>query len=116
MSTTIDQKVVEMKFDNAQFERGVQQTVNSIDGLKKSLNFTGVEKGINSIGDVLGSLPIDGIAKSVSALEDRFSAFGIAGMVVIERLTNSCIDFVTKGLGGIVRTISSKGMSRAFNI
>ena len=116
MSRTIDQKVVEMRFDNEQFERGVQRSVDSINGLKKSLDFTGVEKGINSVGDVLNGLPIDGIAKSVSALEDRFSAFGIAGMVVIERLTNACIDFVAKGLGGIVRTISSKGMTRAFNI
>lgn len=116
MSTTIDQKVVEMKFDNAQFERGVQQTVNSIDGLKKSLDFTGVEKNVSTIGKALGNLPLDSIANSVSALEDRFSAFGIAGMVIIERLTNACINFVSKGLGGIIRTITSKGLTRAFNI
>lgn len=116
MSTTIDQKVVEMRFDNGEFERGVQRSVDSINELKKSLDFTGVEKNTASIGDALKNLPLNDISRAVQNLEDRFSTFGIAGMVVIERLTNACIDFVTHGLGKIFSLISSKGIARAFNI
>ncbi len=39
MSTTIDQNVVEMRFENGQFEQGVSQSMSSIEKLKNSLNF-----------------------------------------------------------------------------
>ena len=51
MSTTIDQKVVEMRFDNRQFEQNVSQTMSSIDKLNNSLSFKGSEKGFNNITD-----------------------------------------------------------------
>ena len=38
MSTTVDQRVVEMRFDNKQFENNIQTSLSSIDKLKKSLN------------------------------------------------------------------------------
>ena len=40
MSKTIDEKVVEMRFDNQQFEKGVATTINSIKNLEKSCNMT----------------------------------------------------------------------------
>ena len=39
MSTTIDSNVVEMRFENGQFEQGVSQSMSSIEKLKQSLNF-----------------------------------------------------------------------------
>ena len=48
MSKTIDQKVVEMRFDNAQFEKGVAQSEASIEGLKKSLNFSTTNADLSS--------------------------------------------------------------------
>ena len=37
MSTTVDQRVVSMQFDNADFEKGVQQTLNSLNTLNKNI-------------------------------------------------------------------------------
>ena len=34
MSTTVDQRVVEMRFDNKQFENNIQTSLSSIDKLK----------------------------------------------------------------------------------
>lgn len=39
MSTSIDQRIVEMRFDNGQFESGVATTMSSLSRLKQSLNF-----------------------------------------------------------------------------
>ena len=49
MSTTIDQKVVEMRFDNKQFEANVATTMNSVERLQKSLNFKNSAKGMEEL-------------------------------------------------------------------
>lgn len=51
MSTTIDHRVVEMEFDNKQFERNVSTTMSSIDKLKQSLNFGGTSKSMSALSD-----------------------------------------------------------------
>ena len=49
MSRTIDQKVVEMRFDNAQFEQNVKTSMGTLDDLKKSLNFDGATRGLENV-------------------------------------------------------------------
>lgn len=46
MSQEVDQRVVEMRFDNAKFEKNVQQSINSLNALNESLKFEGAEKGL----------------------------------------------------------------------
>ena len=59
MSTVIDSKVVEMKFNNSQFESGVQQTLATLAKLKDSLNFEGAVKGLTDIGSAAKNLTFD---------------------------------------------------------
>lgn len=49
MSREVDERVVQMQFDNAQFERGTRQTMGTLEKLKQSLQFKGVEKGFERI-------------------------------------------------------------------
>ena len=49
MSTTVDNRVVEMQFDNKEFEKGVKQTMNSLDELKKKLEFKNVHAGTDEL-------------------------------------------------------------------
>ena len=44
MSRTIDSRVVEMQFDNKQFESNVKTSMSTLDKLKQSLNLTGASK------------------------------------------------------------------------
>ena len=53
MSTTIDQRVVEMRFDNKQFESNVSTTMSTLEKLKSKLNFTNSAKGLGAIGDYI---------------------------------------------------------------
>lgn len=74
MSTNnIDSRVVQMQFDNKQFESGVSTTMKTVDALKKSLNF-------------------DGLSKSIDLMASRFTTMGIAGKTAIENLTNSAMN------------------------
>ena len=45
----IDQRIVQMRFDNKQFESGIQTSTKSLDNLKQSLKMEGATKGLSDI-------------------------------------------------------------------
>ena len=116
MSKTIDEKVVEMKFDNKNFEANVQTTMSTLDKLKAKLNLTGASKGLEEVQKSTKKLSFDNVVNSLSSLEKRFSVTGIAGMTVIQNLTNEALKLgrvlSSYSIGGIV----NGGYSRASKI
>lgn len=120
MSKTVDERVVQMKFDNRQFEQGVSKTMSTLDKFKQKLNLTGASKGLNDVEksaqNLNRNMSFNNAEKSLSSLEKRFSTLGIAGMTVIQNLTNSMMNFAKKvsdySIGGIIEG----GKSRATKI
>ena len=74
MSKTIDQRVVEMQFDNRQFESGVKTSMSTIDKLKQKLNFTDAGKGLENIGAAAKKIDMNSLAKGVEAVQVKFSS------------------------------------------
>lgn len=116
MSKTVDKRVVEMRFDNDQFEQNVKTSMSTLDKLKHALKLDGASKGLNDISKASKGLDFSSIASNVETLASRFSTMGIIGMTVLSRMTNSCIDFATKGIGYVTNKIVEGGKRRAFNI
>ena len=52
--TSIDERVVSMKFDNAQFEKGAKDTIGTLDKLKKGLSLEGAKKGLSGLANEIG--------------------------------------------------------------
>lgn len=72
MSRTIDERVVEMRFDNSQFEDNVQTSLSTLDKLKQSLDFVG---STNSLGDFGSSTSgLTGMGDAVDGVKSKFSA------------------------------------------
>ena len=92
MSKTIDEKVVEMKFDNKQFNDGIQNTMSFIDKLKQSLNFNGSAKGLEGINSAAKNVNISGLTDSVESLRVKFSALQVAGVTALANITNSAVN------------------------
>lgn len=92
MSTTIDQRVVEMRFDNKQFERETRVSMSTLDKLKNKLNLTGASKGLEEINKASknNSLPILGSA--AEAVSAKFSALEVMGITALANLTNSAVN------------------------
>lgn len=89
MSTNVDKRIVEMQFDNKQFENGIQTSVKSLDQLKKGLDLEKSVKGLNNLEKAGRSFSLAGISDSVSAISGRFSAMGIIGMTALQNIANS---------------------------
>ena len=100
--TVIDRRVVEMGFDNKQFESGVQTSLKTVDSLKKGLNFDESAKSLTNLAAVGRSFSLAGIADGVQNISSKFSAMGVVGFTVLQNLTNMVIDFGKKTLGAVL--------------
>lgn len=116
MSNTIDEKVVEMKFDNKNFETNVKTTMTSLDRLKEKLQLRGSEKSFQAIDSAAKSVSFDSLISNVEYLRKRFSVMGIAGMQVLQNLTNTVMTSVTKAKNFVEQVISGGGLSRAMKL
>ena len=92
MSTTIDEKVVEMQFDNKQFERNVQTSMSTIEKLKQSLNFSGASKGLEGISSAAKNVNMAGLGNAVETVRMKFSALEVMGVTALANITNSAIN------------------------
>ena len=104
MSSTIDRRIVEMGFDNKQFETGVQTSVKSLDNLKKGLDLDASAKSLENLGRVGKNFSLDGISEGVKDIASKFSAMGVIGFTVLQNLTNGAIQFaesIAKAVTGI---------------
>ena len=114
----IENKIVQMRFDNAQFEAAVAQTMNTLDKFKEKLNFKGAEKGLDNLGKTTGNYnyTLNDIGSSLDMLTNRFSTMGTIGGRILENLTDKAINFATNGLGNMLSGITQGGLSRAMNL
>ena len=69
MSTTVDERVVEMRFDNKQFEQNIQTSLSSIDKLKRSLNLEGAAKGLEIVNDAAQKCNMSPLTNAVETVE-----------------------------------------------
>ena len=93
MSKTVDQRVVEMRFDNTHFEKNVSQTMSTLDKLKAKLNFKDNTKGLENLGDAAKKVDMNGLSNAVQTVQARFSALQVVGITALSRLTNAAITY-----------------------
>lgn len=91
MSTTIDERVVEMRFDNKQFEQNVQTSLSTLDKLKQSLNLTGAAKGLEDVNSAAKSCNMTPLSNAVETVRVRFSALEVMALTALQNITNSAL-------------------------
>lgn len=91
MSTTVDERVVEMRFDNKQFEQNIQTSLSSIDKLKRSLNLEGAAKGLETVNDAAQKCNMSPLTNAVDTVRVRFSALEVMAITALQNITNSAL-------------------------
>jgi tape measure domain-containing protein len=92
MSATVDQRVVEMRFDNRQFESNVSTTMSTLDKLKQRLNLSGAAKGLESVGTAANGISFSGLGSAVETIQAKFSAMQVVGITALANITNSAVN------------------------
>lgn len=110
MSNSIDSKVVEMKFDNRDFEANVKNTMSTLDKLKDKLKFKGAEAGLTSIQKASDKIDFSGVTNGLDIASVKFSALQVAGITAISNITNSLL-----GLGtNLINTFAIQPRTQGF--
>ena len=92
MSTEIDQRVVEMRFDNRHFESNVQTTMSTLDKLKQKLNLSGSAKGLEGISSAAKKVDMSGLSTGIDTVHAKFSALQVMGVTALANITNSAVN------------------------
>lgn len=86
--SSVDERIVRMKFDNAQFEKGVEESLDSIDRLNKKLDSTESATAFEGISKAADNVDMSGIEKAVDHISDRFSVLGTIATTVLVNIAN----------------------------
>ena len=92
MSQTVDSKVVEMQFDNAQFERNVATSMSTLNKLKAALNFGDSAKSLETLEAAAGRVNMGGLTCAVETVFSKFSAFEVVAITALANITNSAVN------------------------
>lgn len=111
MSQTVDNKVVEMRFDNDQFEKGVATSMSTIDKLKAKLNFQDADKSLSSLSDSAKKVDMSTLANSVQKVSLQFSSLQVIAGTALANITNNAINTGRKILSALTINPVTDGMS-----
>lgn len=111
MSQEVDERVVEMRFDNAQFEKNVHQTMQSLEKLNDSLRLDGAEKGFEKISDASAKVDFDEMQGALDNLSRKFSAVEVMGVAALSHITRQAIDTGEK----LVKSLSLDQVTSGWN-
>lgn len=100
--SSIDERVVQMQFQNSQFEKGVKESIKSLEHLKESLKLEEAANGLKRLQEAGDSFSLAKVSEGVDALSDRFSVFGTFAARIIENLA----DTVYTKLGGALKEVT----------
>lgn len=89
MSKTVDSKVVEMRFDNKNFEKNVKQSMTTLDKLKQALKLDGATNGLTAIEQRANSIKFHGLADTIDKVADKFSGLSMVGTMAMIRISQS---------------------------
>lgn len=92
MSQEVDSRVVEMRFDNANFEKNTKQTISTIDRLMEKLQFKGAEKGFEKLDAAAKDVDFAAMQTSLDRLESKFSSLNIVATTALVNITNKFVD------------------------
>lgn len=92
LSKTVDERVVEMRFDNKDFEKNVQTTMSTLDKFKQKLNFNGASKGLENIEKSASKVNMSGLGSAVETVQAKFSKLEVMSVTALANITNSAVN------------------------
>lgn len=96
MSTTIDNRIVQLGIDNKEFNARSLESIGILDKLKNALSLKGAHEGLKNVATGLSNITADVAEKSVNRLAGRFSALEVAGITAIANISNKITNLGTK--------------------
>lgn len=91
MSKSIDERVVEMQFDNAKFEKNVKTSMKTLEKLKEALSFKRADKNLDKLNKSLKNVDLSAIESGVDKISKSFTMMGRIGIHTMDRLASYAV-------------------------
>lgn len=91
MGKEVDSRVVQMQFDNAQFERETKRSMSTIERLKSALNFDESSKSLDGLTKAARSLDLTPVSDGINEIHMRFKALDVVAATVISNITSQAM-------------------------
>ena len=111
MSTSIEQRIVEMKFDNAAFSKGVDSTIQDLDKLDKATKFEGGKNGLKQLQVAADQVNFKQLLGGIDGIQDSLNRMQSFGFQVFQNLQNRAIDWGVS----MVKSLSVDQIAGGFN-
>ena len=101
MSSNVETRILEMQLDNDQFEKGIKQTIASLEELEEKLDLKDSSDGFQKISTAANSIQFGNMERSLDSITDKFTLLGNIELQALERISNKVVDIgenVLKGL------------------
>jgi len=94
--SSVDNRIVNMQFNNTRFQKNAKDTISVLDKLKKGLNLDSATRSLENLKKTGDSFSLAGIAKGVDSIAGKFSTLGIVGVTALQNITNAAIQTGTR--------------------
>lgn len=94
--TTEEERIISLRFDNKNFEKNVNSTIQVLDKLKEKLNFKGVKDSFNSINQSAKNINFGSMEKSVEVLQAKFNALDVVAVTALSNITTAAMSSGSK--------------------
>lgn len=91
--SSVDQRIVEMQFDNKQFERGIATSISSLDKMKQSLKLDESARSLSNLEKAGRSFSLTGVGDSVVAIGNKFTAMEVVAFTALQNIANSALNY-----------------------
>ena len=91
MANNIDERIVEMQFDNKQFSEGVRGTLKDLDDLKNGLKLEDMSAGFEKLDKAVQNVNLNPLQNGVEVVQQRFSALEVVAISALSRITNQAM-------------------------
>lgn len=114
--SSIDDRIVDMQFNNASFEKNVGTSIKSLTNLNKALELKDASKGLDNVMVAVRAIDLNSIVDGVQSIAGKFNVLGAVGLSVINKLTGALMGFAGDSINAIVDPLVEGGKRRAQNI
>lgn len=92
MSDNVDEKVVQLRFDNKQFEANAQKSMSTLDKLKEKLSFKKTNDELNEFNKTVQETDLSPLGKAAEAVSVKFDALGVMATRVLMNITDTAMN------------------------
>lgn len=112
MSNSVDNRVVQMEFDNKQFEKGVKTTLGSLDKLSKSLRLEDSSKGLKDLQRTADKFNMESVGQAADQAGMRFTAMQVVAFTALQRITNAALTYGKRIASALTIQMPKAGFSK----